>query len=198
VSRSVGLAHIMRREDGTSEGVWGTYTLKSAFQPIYAFQEGRLKMAAFEGLLRPFRDGEPHRPHDFFLAVPAADRFHIETLSRTLHLLNAGACLDPAASVFINFDPSLFCERELIEATLRDMKLVLHEAHLEPGRVTCEVTEQKSVSQSALMEFVSALRRQGFRIAVDDYGAAESDMERVIALEPDIVKFDARWISRLM
>jgi EAL domain-containing protein (putative c-di-GMP-specific phosphodiesterase class I) len=198
VSRSVGLAHIIRREDGTSEGVWGPHTLKSAFQPIFEFVEERLSISAFEGLIRPFRGGQAISPQQFFLSVAAADRFHVETLTRTLHLLNAGACLDSKAFVFINFDPSLFCDRELVEAALRDMRLVLHEARIEPARVVCEVTEQKTGSQGALTDFVAALRAHGFAIAIDDYGAADSDMERVAALKPDIVKFDAKWITRLM
>ena len=45
---------------------------------------------------------------------------------------------------------------------------------------------------------MQALRAHGFRIAVDDYGAHDSDIERIRALKPDIVKFDAQWITRLM
>lgn len=199
MSRSVGLAHIIRQDDGTSVGVWGVYTLKSAFQPIFAFDaEGRLAIAAFEGLIRPFRDGERVSPGTFFCNVPAPDRLHVETLTRTLHLLNAGACLDPATDLFVNFDPSLFCDRAVSDKALRDMRLVLHEAGIAPERVVCEVTEQTSQSEAALGAFVQALRAHGFRIAVDDYGAEHSDIHRIKELRPDIVKFDAQWITRLM
>jgi hypothetical protein len=88
VSRSAGLAHIVRRDDGTSTGVWGVYTIKSAFQPVFAFSEGKLAIAAFEGLVRPFRDGAALSPYAFFRGIPPIDRFHVETLMRTLHLLN--------------------------------------------------------------------------------------------------------------
>ena len=198
MTRSVGLAHIVRQDDGTSVGVWGGYQLRTAFQPIFAFQDTKLSIAAFEGLLRPFRDGEQLSPGAFFRIVPAADRFHVETLSRTLHLLNAGACLPHDALVFVNFDPSLFSERVLADNALRDMRLVLHEADIHPDRIVCEVTEQKSRSNLALHEFVQALRAHGFRIAVDDYGAEDSDIHRIEALKPDIVKFDAHWITHLM
>jgi len=198
LSRSVGLAHIIRQRDHTSTGVWGVWTLKSAFQPIFAFREGgRLEVTAFEGLIRPFRNGEGISPGAFFASVPPGDRLHVETLSRTLHLLNAGACLDPAASLFVNFDPSLFCEPSVAQNALRDMRLVLHEAEIDPARVVCEVTEQRA-AESALHMFVQALRDHGFRIAVDDYGAEESGIQRINALKPDIVKFDAHWITRLM
>ena len=198
MSRSIGLAHIIRHDDGTSTGVWGLYTLKSAFQPIFAFEEGRLEMVAFEGLIRPFRGEEAQTPASFFSTCPAADRLHVETLTRTLHLLNAGACLPQEAAIFINFDPSVFVERAVADRALRDMRLVLHEAAIDPRRVVCEVTEQRSASEETLFRFVEALRANGLRIAVDDYGADDSDINRIGALKPDIVKFDAQWISRLM
>jgi EAL domain-containing protein (putative c-di-GMP-specific phosphodiesterase class I) len=198
VSRSVALAHIIRQDDRTSIGVWGVFTLKSAFQPIFAFDHGKVRIAAFEGLIRPFRGEDGLSPGVFFGLIPPGDRLHVETLMRTLHLLNAGACLDPAASIFVNFDPSLFVERAVVDGALRDMRLVLHEAGIDPRRIVCEVTEQKSASTETLDDFVRALRMHGFRIAVDDYGAHDSDAERVRALKPDIVKFDAQWITHLM
>jgi EAL domain-containing protein (putative c-di-GMP-specific phosphodiesterase class I) len=198
VPRSIGLAHIVRQDDGTSTGVWGAHTLKSAFQPIFAFEAGKLTVAAFEGLIRPFRDGEAWTPAAFFNGIPAADRLHVETLTRTLHLLNAATCLPPESSIFVNFDPSIFTDRAVADAALRDMRLVLHEAGIDPRRVVCEVTEQKSGSEEALFDFVATLKKNGFRIAVDDYGAEDSDMNRIRDLHPDIVKFDAKWITRLM
>jgi EAL domain-containing protein (putative c-di-GMP-specific phosphodiesterase class I) len=198
VARSVGLAHIVRQDDGTSTGIWGNYVLKSAFQPIFAFRDGKVSIAAFEGLLRPFRNGEGVPPGVFFNAIPAGDRLHVETLARTLHLLNAGRFLDPAAALFINFDPSVFADPAIADHALREMRLVLHEAGIDPRRIVCEVTEQKSASQDTLYGFVAALRRHGFRIAVDDYGADDSDMQRIRELKPDVVKFDAHWITHLM
>jgi EAL domain-containing protein (putative c-di-GMP-specific phosphodiesterase class I) len=198
VSRSIGLAHIIHHENGTSSGVWGIHALQSAFQPIFGFNNGKLSVIAFEGLIRPFRDGEPQSPMSFFSSCPAADRLHIEALTRTLHLLNAGACLPKEASIFINFDPSVFTDRSIADSALRDMRLVLQEAGIDPGRVVCEVTEQKSASQDTLYNFVEALKGNGFRIAVDDYGADESDINRIKELKPDIVKFDADWITKLM
>ncbi|MBO6718365.1 MAG: EAL domain-containing protein [Rhizobiaceae bacterium] len=198
MSRSIGLAHIVRQSDGTSNGVWGVFTLKSAFQPIFAFRDGKLEITAFEGLIRPFRDGAGMSPGVFFNLVPAQDRLHVETLSRTLHLLNAGACLDKRARIFVNFDPSVFVEKTIADNALREMRLVLHEAGIDHGRIVCEITEQKTSSQSGLHMFVHALREQGFAIAVDDYGAEESGIDRINALNPDIVKFDAHFITHLM
>lgn len=191
-------SHIIREEDGTSTGVWGPFVLKSAFQPIFAFEAGRLSLAAFEGLLRPFRDGEPLPPLAFLNSILAAERLLVENLAHTLHLLNAARWLPENAAIFINVDPSVFVDPAVAEATIRDMRLTLAETGIGPHRIVCEVTEKETVSQEALFALVASLRASGFRIAVDDYGADDSDMGRVHALHPDIVKFDAGWISRLM
>jgi EAL domain-containing protein (putative c-di-GMP-specific phosphodiesterase class I) len=198
VSRSSLLAHIVHEDDVSVSGVWGVHRLRSAFQPIFRFDGGRLRLAAFEGLLRASRDGAPVAPPVFFRSVPPGERLQVENLTRTLHLINAGAFLDASSMVFVNFDPSIHLEREIAAAVLDDMRHVMGEAGIDPRRVVCEVTEQPAGSQQGLAMFVDALRDHGLRIAVDDYGSEDSDMERVSALRPDIVKFDARWITRLM
>lgn len=198
MTRSVGLAHVIRKEDGTSEGVWGPFVIRSAFQPVFRFVGGKLEIAAFEGLARPYRDGEAITPGAFFGSVPGQDRLAVETLTRSLHLLNAGPFLDPRTSLFVNFDPSVYGDRAVADLSLREMRLTMHEAGIDAARIVAEVTEHKAASHRALMDFVSALRSHGFRIAVDDYGADHSDMARIRDLRPDIVKFDAAWITRLM
>lgn len=199
MTRNLALAHIKRGDDGIARGEWGPFSLESAFQPVFSFGTGgALTITAFEGLIRPFRGGEPVSPGLFFQGIPAHERFTIETLTRTLHLLNAGAFFDPKTSLFVNFSPKQFVERSLAENALRDMRLVLHEAGVDPSRIVCEMTEQVSASTPSLYGFVDSLRGEGFRIAVDDYGSDNSDIRRVEQLRPDMVKFDAQWITELM
>jgi EAL domain-containing protein (putative c-di-GMP-specific phosphodiesterase class I) len=40
------------------------------------------------------------------------------------------------------------------------------------------------------------LRSRLFKIAVDDFGADDSDSKRVSELKPDVLKFDAAWVRR--
>lgn len=198
MARGAETSHIVEQEDRSFTAVWGPFALKSAFQPIFRFENGKLEIAAFEALIRPFRDGQGVPPPAFFHLIPPGERLHVEALTRNLHLHNAGAFLDPEKLLFLNFDPSVFIEREMAVIALRDMRRTLQQAGVDPRRVVCEVTEQESTSEQALTAFVNVLRNNGFRIAVDDYGSVDSDMNRVAALRPDIVKFDARWITRLM
>ncbi|MEC9245077.1 MAG: EAL domain-containing protein [Nitratireductor rhodophyticola] len=196
--RSIGLAHIARQDDGTAVGIWGGYTLKSAFQPIFSFREGRLLVTAYEGLIRPFRDERPVGPGTFFSSIPEVDRFQVEALARTLHLLNAGVSLSETASLFVNFDPSHFVDAASAASALRDVQVVLKDSGIKAERVVCEITEQETESDETLLGFVEALKGYGHRVAVDDYGADSSDLRRIEALGPDIVKFDGAWTGHLL
>lgn len=198
MTRKYSRAHIAQGDDGTFTAMWGSHVLHSAFQPIFAFQNGRLTLAAFEALIRPVHGQQPVSPSYFFRSVLPQDRFAVDSLTRTLHLLNAGRCLDKSATIFLNIDPSLFSDSEVAQRALRDMLRIMAVADIEPSRIVCEMTEQISVSEPTLFTFVESLRKHGFRIAVDDYGAEHSDIRRVEQLKPDIVKFDADWINQLM
>lgn len=190
-------SHLVQEDDGAWHAAWSPFILKSAFQPIYAFQGGKLAVVAFEALLRPTRDGQPVPPLTFFAELPAAERVFIENLSHSLHLLNA-AHLPPEAEIFINFDPSVFVDKGVAETVIRRMRVILGETGIDPRRIVCEITEKRALSQDVLFSLVSQLRASGLRIAVDDYGVDDSDIGRIRDLHPDIVKFDAEWINRLM
>lgn len=198
MARRTSLDQISRQPNGSYVGIWGRHLLRTAYQRIYSFGPGRMDVAACEGLVRPFEDGTPIPPAAFFGSIKATDRFGVETLTRTLHVLNARHFIDSGAMLFLNFDPSVFIDRTISDAALRDLKLVLHEGGIDVNQIVCEVTENKSGSDDALFDFVQALKGNGLQIAIDDYGADDSDYHRVKALQPQIVKFDGAWIARLM
>ena len=197
MSANIG-SHIIREDDGVATAVWGPFVLKSAFQPIFAFEAGKLSVVAFEGLLRPSRDDQSWPPLTFLDSIPMVERLLVEKLAHTLHLLNAARFLPADAAIFINFDPSVLIDHAVAEATIHDMRVTLADAGIDPHRVVCEITEKETISQEALFTLATSLRESGFRIAVDDYGADDSDMARIRDLRPDIVKFDAKWIAQLM
>jgi EAL domain-containing protein (putative c-di-GMP-specific phosphodiesterase class I) len=59
------------------------------------------------------------------------------------------------------------------------------------SRVVLEITERSSLEKlDNVAERVSALRRMGFRIAIDDLGAGYAGLTTFAQLEPEIVKLD--------
>lgn len=67
----------------------------------------------------------------------------------------------------------------------------LQQQGIAPGRIVFEITELGGDIQR-LAEVVKRYREAGARIAIDDFGAGYSQLDRVLALEPDILKLDMR------
>ena len=67
----------------------------------------------------------------------------------------------------------------------------LQQHGVDPQRIVFEITELGGNSQR-LAEVVARYREAGARIAIDDFGAGYSQLDRVLALQPDILKLDMR------
>jgi EAL domain-containing protein (putative c-di-GMP-specific phosphodiesterase class I) len=62
---------------------------------------------------------------------------------------------------------------------------------IDPRRIVFEIIELGGASQR-LPEVVKRYREAGARIAIDDFGAGYSQIDRVLSLQPDILKLDMR------
>ncbi|MDI3355880.1 EAL domain-containing protein [Pseudomonas sp. UYIF39] len=63
--------------------------------------------------------------------------------------------------------------------------------NVDPQRIVFEITELGGDIQR-LADVVARYRKAGARIAIDDFGAGYSQLDRVLALQPDILKLDMR------
>jgi EAL domain-containing protein (putative c-di-GMP-specific phosphodiesterase class I) len=85
--------------------------------------------------------------------------------------------------VFINLHPSDLIDEHLYAA---DSPLTL----VAP-RIVLEITERASLDEIPDVQArIAALRRLGFRIAVDDVGAGYAGLTSIACLEPEIMKID--------
>ncbi len=67
--------------------------------------------------------------------------------------------------------------------------LLLDEFDIDKSRIIIEITETEG-NLDKLVAAVEMYRKQGLKIAIDDFGAGFSQLERVIAIQPDIIKLD--------
>jgi EAL domain-containing protein (putative c-di-GMP-specific phosphodiesterase class I) len=189
--------HIRRQEDRSYAAIWGPFLLRSGFQPIFRMDGGPTRITAFEALCRPFRDEKVLSPAQFFPLVAQQDAYRVELQTRSVHILNAPTVLTDKEWLFLNFDPSLLTTPQSVTTAISVLEETLDIAEIARNRVVCEVTEHRT-DESNLIALVEQLREGGYKIAVDDYGADDSDLDRVRKLRPDIVKFDAYWITKMM
>jgi len=74
----------------------------------------------------------------------------------------------------------------------------LQEYAIEPSRVVLEVLEGISVTGAKnSLEQLRELKEMGFKIAIDDFGAQNSNFERVHSMNVDFIKIDGSFVKNL-
>ena len=90
-------------------------------------------------------------------------------------------------------------ESDLIATNLPDyFAKKVQEYGIDPSRVILEVLEGISTTAAKeSLEQLMALKKMGFRIAIDDFGAQNSNFERVHAMQVDFIKIDGSFIKNI-
>jgi EAL domain-containing protein (putative c-di-GMP-specific phosphodiesterase class I) len=192
------ISRALPQKDGTQGWLFGPWQLRSAFQPIFSLKSGKAEIAGYEGLIRPFLAGRAVSPGLFFKNIENRDRMRVETITRDLHLSNCVHLPVKQAIMFVNIDPSAFHSILDISHTLSSIRRLWAKTGKPANKLVCEIIEKKVKSPALLFQLTDAIRANGFKLAVDDYGAEHSDAQRLARLKPNIVKFDGQWIARLM
>lgn len=72
---------------------------------------------------------------------------------------------------------------------------MLDELNIDRQRIIVEITEAHA-DIVKLKEIVKRYRNQGIRVALDDFGSGSSQLERVLAIHPDIIKIDMQLFKK--
>ena len=168
---------------------WDDYYLISHFQPLYSLSHQ--KQVGFEALLRGEQDdGTLVPPVVMFAPKPAGDEGALDRASHTVHLGNARKSLPEDAWLFLNILPATF----IAEGYADRLSEIVRAAGLEPERVILEILESHGGSVDDMSRAAALYRQHGFLIAVDDFGAGQSNLDRLLRIRPDLVKLDGELI----
>jgi len=165
--------------------------LHTAFQPIISVVHS--KIVGHEALLRGFDERDtPLAPAELFpqLVATLSARQVNETCSR-LHL-ESFAKSEGEGWLFLNVSPDAMPDRD---GVIDEFGRWIREAGVRPHQVVVEIIETRSYNESQLAEAVSGFRHLGCLVAIDDFGAGESNFERIWRLRPDLVKLDRAMIT---
>lgn len=188
-------SRLVRQPDGAFSAIYGAYLLQSALQPIFSERaDGQLHIAAFKGLIRASTGEMPCSPAEFFQSVPEEERVAVDSLCRSLHILNAGALGRKDAGLIVNFHTGLYGTPQAIRQEVEWLRLAAHEAGLAPDRIACEIREQPYDDPDALARFAERMHEGGFSIAIDDYTGEDRDLQRLQRLLPQFVTFETAWL----
>src|SRR5258706_14983678 len=180
------ISNLLKSDGNQAIGHFAGLAIRSHFQPIFSVAHSR--SVGFEAFMRPTdTGGHPVSPLDAFKMSPDfSHALTVDRLASSVHVHNF-LQLKGEGWLFLNMQTEVFLESvhdghflgELLEATG-------FPAH----RVVIEILEQGVLNEVQLGEAVQFSRKQGFLIALGDFGAGHSNFDRVWNLQPDIVKLD--------
>ena len=166
-------------------------TLTTVFQPIFSLSHQRA--VGYEALLRAHDAlDRAVSPLDVFgEAARQGELLQLDRLAQALHLENFALLGAEREWLFLNVHPGVLTDPFQAAALLANLKRL----GMPPRRIVLEVLEQRAEDVERLAEAVREFRTHGFLIALDDFGAGHSNLERIWQLNPDIVKLDRIMLS---
>lgn len=157
------------------------------FQPIVGSANGQI--VGYEALARRFDlDGNVKSAGELFLHPDISDKQLIEwDRNVRRQALQRFSELKDDSYLTLNISAAWIDYIEDFSAlpTLQ----ILDEFEIDRNRIIIEITETQG-DLDKLLKAVEMYRQYGLKIAIDDFGAGFSQLERVIAIQPDIIKLD--------
>ncbi len=191
VSTSMARAaeRLVRKAAGTALDWEGTM-LASHFQPILSVRDPACE--GYEALLRA-ADGQGRRvaAGELFARTPESARAVLDWTCRALHLRNYARFEPDDRTLFLNVHPQAAAHDASCAMELGEL---VRYYGLHPKRVCVEIIAE-DCDERGLAHAVAVYRALGLSIAIDDFGKARSNFDRVLALRPDMVKLDRALVA---
>jgi EAL domain-containing protein (putative c-di-GMP-specific phosphodiesterase class I) len=166
------------------------------FQPIISLRQNAV--VGLEALARPFPvpGAAPLNVWEMFQqAHREGNLVDLDRLCRStaLRLFNGLPKIEfPRPLLFLNFATAVLDRGVEGSGNIRQ---AVADAGLEPGDVVIEIEESRVADTAALERFVDRHREMGFLIAIDDMGTGDSNLPRISALRPQILKLDRSLVE---
>lgn len=159
--------------------------LTTLFQPIWNFEAGTL--LGVEALTRPDPSYGLSGPAEAFDIAEQIGRVHQLDVLCVKNALALAPQLEPGALLFINLSPLTLDLDAEADAWLAP---AVERAGLQPQDVVVEVTERFGGRIVSVVKRLEQLRRQGFKIAIDDLGTGNSGLDMLSKIDAEFVKLD--------
>jgi EAL domain-containing protein (putative c-di-GMP-specific phosphodiesterase class I)/GGDEF domain-containing protein len=172
-----------------------------AFQPIVNVHTG--DAVGFEALLRKHAEAGFRTIQDVFdsayregilngLELRLREKAIVKYTRAAFHA-HGGLFLN----LFLNMDGRTLLSGDYTPGRTRHL---LKQYAISPERVSFEISERHDVytqDSSPVIALIQAYKRQGYRIALDDFGSGYSGLQQLYFAEPEFIKIDRFFISNI-
>ncbi|MFT6123602.1 MAG: diguanylate cyclase (GGDEF)-like protein, partial [Oleiphilaceae bacterium] len=168
------------------------------FQPMKGFQT-HCQGEHGEFLVRLNDNGYLVFPNEF---IPAAERYRLmPMLDRWVvensfkYLSESGLGNKDEGTFFINLSGNSLSDKSFFN----DIRAMLKKYAIKPNRICLEITETAAIDNlSDAVEFISEIRDEGFKFALDDFGAGMSSFSYLKTIPVDYLKIDGSFVLKLL
>ncbi|MBP1561392.1 MAG: EAL domain-containing protein [Oscillospiraceae bacterium] len=162
------------------------------FQPIYSLNTK--KVIGLESLARGDYKGEIVSP--YFLFSYAKENGNVSEVDKICRekAMCAFAEEKSAPALFINFETSVLnfsrqCSEDIVKTA--------SEYNLQPENIVIELDASRVKDSFNLATFADFYRNQGFLIAMDNVSSDPDTANRIMLINPDIIKIDRAIVSNI-
>ena len=163
------------------------------FQPIVSLADG--KTACHEVLCRLEIDGEIVPASTFIETaerIGVVSRMDLVLMEQVFETIQRQ---DYQGLMFINLSPKSLILQEFIPNIIR----LAYRFGIDHSKIVFELTERDTVKNIALLEkFVQVLKAEGFKFAVDDFGAGFSSFQYIRRFPIDYVKIEGLFVRNML
>lgn len=162
--------------------------LSPVYQPIINLENGIIH--CYEGLIRGPENTEFHSPIKLITEAKKLNYIYEFDYIARKNIIEQYTSKNSLLS--INVDVDIFNHEEFNVGTTEK---ILAQYNLEPSDVIIEITEHTMMVDNELfLDIIEHYKQQGYLIAVDDFGAGFSGINRLVEIKPDIIKLDMALI----
>jgi len=178
-------------ENGDLFGRYNDYILRPVHQPIYTVSNSqKAVLTGYEGLVRIHLGDEVIPPEDFFKIVKKKDALFIECLCVALHIRGFKKAGIQSAGLFVNVNVANYNTIAEVEREFFYTFSQLAKYGLGRQAIVFEILETEVTNPEILLRLCELIKTNGYSFALDDFGTNHSNVERYIAVSPDIIKLD--------
>lgn len=166
------------------------------YQPIVELETGHWVGA--EALLRWKRPDGTSTPPDVFIGLAQSAGMMDELTSEVMRLLsNDIPVLTEGAphDFYVSFNVAASDMKNPLMVS--NLVSLAHNANIANDRLTVEITEHGHMDLDVTGGIIKELRANGFKLAIDDFGAGYSGLAYINKLAIDIIKIDGSFVAAL-
>ncbi len=169
------------------------------FQPIYSFNTK--KIIGLEALARGDYHGEIIPPRPIFdYAKENGEALKVDRICRE-KAMNAFTREHSSSTLFVNFETSVLNDispksGEIFKGNGEFLKNA-SENSISPENIVIELNESNVRDAYNLLMFTDFYRSRGFLIALDNVGAGLETQNRIMLVNPDIIKIDRDIVAKI-